>query len=178
MLGGGVPAATEMGIKVASMFLDGLSEDLRQEGALWDDAYVVGFMTSCAIKGAPSFGPELSDPKAVVPVAAAVLARLSGGDEPAMEDRIRRLARSRDADFYRGAAAADKVLSVAWKNPGFDRDPEIEAARERARSMRQDSYPGGIGEEKVIVAILQEMFFTDVVRDRLEHKASRRSDGD
>lgn len=167
MQGGSVHAATEMGLRVASMFLDRLPDDIRQGDSLWGDHYVVGFITSCAIKGAPSFGPELSDPKAVVPVAAAVLARLSGDDEPRMEEWIKSLARSRDEDFYLGAAAADKVLTAAWKRPGVENDPEIERARQHARSLSENGVFGGLTEEQAFLATLQKTFFTDVVRERL-----------
>lgn len=177
MFGGGAPAATEMGIRIATMFLDGLPDEIRQTDGLWDDHYVVGFMTSCAIKGAPSFGPELSDPQAVVPVAAAVLAKLSGTDEPEMENRIKHLARSRDADFYRGAAAADKVLTASWKRPEPEADPEIESARRRAQELYESGIFGGIGEEKAFIATLQKTFFTDVVRDRLGFTANGGSGG-
>ncbi|WP_395016082.1 hypothetical protein [Dongia sp.] len=134
----------------------------------WEDPYVLGYINGCiglfaklvtrgAVKGA-DMGYVMMD----------VLSDVSGRNGQEIVRNVIRLQQSKDAEYMRGIANADKCISVTYGLTDYDQDPDVVEARRRAPVIRKElsSITGESSENANAGAALQEMLFYDVVRAR------------
>jgi hypothetical protein len=136
----------------------------------WDDPYVLGI-----VSGSISIFAKLSTNGRIAgdDLGAVLIDTFSIISEQDGVPIIRRVLAFQDAsdpDFLLGVKNADKMVSYAYGDTGYDNDPDVIHAKRIAKATASLQITGPISPDAAIAGALQQILFYDMVRKRLDRK--------
>lgn len=161
--------ATRTAIDALAPFIRTLEMTGGLPSGFWRDPFVLGFFQGgIAIFATISSGGKIKGEE-LGWVVMDVLATLAGAAAMPAAKLAGELGMAGDAEFTRGATAADKIISYAYGQDIYDNDPAVLAAKARQAKLGAGlaSITGPTTERAQVAGVLQEMLFYADVRKRL-----------